>query len=484
MLVTPIAVLVLLRRSAGLDWFLFAPNVHLVLAVVLATSALIVACAAGATAARSEAGSPLWLALGCLLCGIVFAGHGLTTPGALGQPDNEWVARLSYASVIALTLGLAASSSPRLRRLDRFVVEHRPAVLVAPSVVTIALLAIVVRDPHVLHGSTPLPHEQAVTDAVAFVCLVLLGRVVMRHWPRWRLGRDVIQLALVLSATMSAAALFALRFGPVGRISWWNYHGYLLAGFGGTIAAIVYRSRQERTVASTLGAAFSDDAFELISAGYSTALRSMVRAVEVKDAYTHGHSERTAKMAVRLGVRLGLPPDQLRTIACGAYLHDLGKIGIPDAILNKPGRLTEEERSVVEAHPRLGYEIALPASSLREALPIILHHHERIDGEGYPDRLAGHEIPFEARVVTVADVWDALTSKRSYRDPMPLHEALAHITAGAGTHFDPLVVRALNDVMRDEGVVIASEEAGEADTAWAAAETCHELDEGRELVTA
>lgn len=482
MLAIPLAVLLLLRRSEHLDWFLFAPNVHLVLAAALAASAITVAALAGITAARSGSANPVWLALGCLLTGVVFAGHGLTTPGALGQPDNEWVARLSCASVVTLTLGLAASSSPRLRRFDRFVLERRRAVLLVPSLGVTLFLAVVVRNPRVLHGASPVRHEQAFIDAISLVCLFLQGRVIQRHWPRWRLGRDVMQLSLVLAAAMSAAALFALRFGPVGRVSWWNYHGYLLAGFGGTIAAIVYRSRQERTVTNALGAAFAEDPFELISAGYSTALRSMVRAVEIKDTYTHGHSERTAQLAVRLGVRLDLPPDQLRTIACGAYLHDLGKIGIPDHILNKPGRLSDDERSIIETHPQLGYEIALPATSLRAALPVILHHHERIDGMGYPHRLAGEAVPFEARVVTVADVWDALTSKRSYRDPMPLSEALAHITAGAGTHFDPVVVGALHDVMRDEGVVVTAADAGEAETAWAAAEACHDIEDDRELV--
>jgi len=489
MLLLPLGALVALRRSDGLDWLLFAPNIHLVLAAVLAAAALIVAFTAGVTAVRSQSANPIWMALGCLLSGLVFAGHGLTTPGALGQPANEWVARLSYGSVIGLTFGLAVSSSPRLRRFDRLVVRHWRLVLVAPSVAVAAFLAVVVADPHTVHGRSPVPHETAITDAVSVLCLVLLGRVIQRHWPRWRLGRDVMQLALVLSAAMAGAAFFALRFGPVGRVSWWNYHGYLLAAFGGTIAAIVYRSRQERTVTAALGSAFTDDPFEVISAGYSTALRSMARAVEVKDTYTHGHSERTAQLAVRLGARLGLPPDQLRTIACGAYLHDLGKIGIPEQILNKPGRLTDEERAVIETHPRLGYEIALPAISLRAALPIILHHHERVDGTGYPHRLAGDAVPFEARVVTVADVWDALTSKRAYRDPMPLGEALAHIAAGAGTHFDPTVVAALHDVMRDEGVVVGHNETGDANTAWTAAETCHELGEelgadDRELVRA
>jgi HD-GYP domain-containing protein (c-di-GMP phosphodiesterase class II) len=149
--------------------------------------------------------------------------------------------------------------------------------------------------------------------------------------------------------------------GRFSRMSWWNYHGYLLAGFGGTVYAIVRRGRQLRTRNSVLSTTFVDDPFDHIVEGYPEALRTLVRAVELKDAYTHGHSERTAKVAVEIGIRMDLPPDRLRVIARGAFLHDLGKIGIPDEILNKPGALSAEERRIMESHPRLGYELASSA---------------------------------------------------------------------------------------------------------------------------
>jgi HD-GYP domain-containing protein (c-di-GMP phosphodiesterase class II) len=201
-----------------------------------------------------------------------------------------------------------------------------------------------------------------------------------------------------------------------------------------------------------------------------------VKAVEVKDSYTHGHSLRTAELAVELGLQMSLPSDRLRIIARGAYLHDLGKIAIPDQILNKPGSLTPDERKIVETHPQLGYELASTAPSLTEVLPVILHHHERLDGQGYPKRLAGSEIPLEARVVAVADVWDALTSDRAYRVGWDPAHALAHIDAGRGTHFDPAVVDALERVMFNRGVSTTTD-AGVAEEAWSAAQTCHEIDQ-------
>jgi HD-GYP domain-containing protein (c-di-GMP phosphodiesterase class II) len=185
----------------------------------------------------------------------------------------------------------------------------------------------------------------------------------------------------------------AFQHGRFQRISWWDYHAYLLAGFGAAVWAVFQRGRNERRISDVLQHAFAENPFELIERGYPEALRTLIRAVEVKDAYTHGHSERTARLAVELGVTMRLAPEQLRVIARGGYLHDLGKIGIPDHILNKPGQLTPDERAVIETHPELGYEMASTAPSLAEVLPVILHHHERVDGRGYPHGLAGADIP-------------------------------------------------------------------------------------------
>ncbi|MEX2625672.1 MAG: HD domain-containing phosphohydrolase, partial [Ilumatobacteraceae bacterium] len=148
--------------------------------------------------------------------------------------------------------------------------------------------------------------------------------------------------------------------------------------------------------------------------------------------------------------------------------------------LNKPGALTDEERDVIQTHPRLGFELASSAPSLQEALPVILHHHERVDGCGYPGGLAGRAIPLEARVVAVADVWDALTSDRAYRRGWAPEAALAHIRAGAGTHFDARVVDAFTTLVARWGIRDRAVD-GTAAIAWEAAETCHELDDDRRV---
>ena len=383
--------------------------------------------------------------------------------------------------MLGFALCLAAAGRQPWWRPNRLVVGRPLLAVGIPLTLMTALVTIVSIEPSALGGSQPLAWEENVFDILSVATVLVLLVVIRTHWRRFHLGRDTVQLAIALSAAMSIAAIVAFEHGKFAQLSWWDYHAYLLAGFGGAVFAVFHRTRQEQTVIDVLGSAFTDDPFDHIVRGYPEALRSLVRAVEVKDAYTHGHSQRTARMAVELGLRMSLSPDRLRVIARGAYLHDLGKIGVPDGILNKPGRLTPAEREIIETHPRLGYELAASAPSLAEALPVILHHHERVDGDGYPDGLSGAAIPLEARVVAVADVWDALTSDRSYRKGWDPAEALAHIDAGRGTHFDPEVVDALVEVLGERGVG-RPHEPGDAGFAWQAAQTCHEIDHAPELV--
>jgi hypothetical protein len=482
MLLVPMTVLLVLRSRTSLDVRWFSPYGHLLVVSGIAACALVVAAVAVYTAARSTKPGVVWLGLGCTIVGLAMLAHGLTTPGVFGRGPNSWVGRLPYVAMVGLTVSLAASGTAPNRRLNRWVGANAVTAISVPVALIAGAIVAIVADPQIFGGGGTLQMEESALDIVAITCGAVLVPVIVTHWYRWHLGRDIVQLALVFAASMCIAALVSFEHGVFGRLSWWDYHAYLLAGFGCTAYAVMMGGKRARAVDEVLAATFDDDAFEVIASGHPEALRSMIRAVELKDAYTRGHSERTARLAVELGVRMHLAPERLRVISRGGFLHDLGKIGIPDQILNKPGRLDAAERAVIETHPRLGYEIASTARTLRETLPIILHHHERMDGGGYPDGLAGTDIPLEARVVTVADVWDALTSRRAYRDPMAPQDALAHIVAGSGTHFDPRVVLALVEHLRDAGVRTGAE--GEAETAWEAAQTCHEIDELEGVLTA
>jgi putative nucleotidyltransferase with HDIG domain len=184
-----------------------------------------------------------------------------------------------------------------------------------------------------------------------------------------------------------------------------------------------------------------------LEASYNKTIASLAAAVDARDASTEQHSARVTDLAVELGRWLGLSDEKLQQLRRGALLHDVGKIGVADAILRKPGSLTEAEWQEMRRHPEIGYRILSSVSFLEDALPVVLHHHERWDGSGYPRRLAGEEIPLLARLFAVIDAYDAITSDRPYRAGASHREAVVRLEAGAGTHFDPAMVEAFIAMM-------------------------------------
>ena len=177
------------------------------------------------------------------------------------------------------------------------------------------------------------------------------------------------------------------------------------------------------------------------------ALNALARAIDTKSSWTAGHSERVTELGLALGQKLGLDAAALAVLRRGGLLHDIGKIGIPADILDKPGKLTPDESIVMQQHPELGARILAPIPEYAEVIPIVLEHHEKYDGSGYPRGLAGEAISLAARIFAVADVYDALTSQRPYRVGLPPERALALIAAGRGKHFDPAIADAFIDLM-------------------------------------
>ncbi len=176
-------------------------------------------------------------------------------------------------------------------------------------------------------------------------------------------------------------------------------------------------------------------------------ISSLALAVEARDPYTEGHCERMSDFSFRLAREIGLPEEEQGVIKSAGILHDIGKIGVPDAILLKPGPLTTEEFAIMKEHPVTGERICRPLRTARLLLPMIRHHHERMDGLGYPDGLRGEEIPIGARIITVADVYDALTSTRPYRPEIPRKKAIQMLREEAGRQLDPLLVEAFIEII-------------------------------------
>jgi CRP-like cAMP-binding protein len=181
---------------------------------------------------------------------------------------------------------------------------------------------------------------------------------------------------------------------------------------------------------------------------YLDTINALVNTLEARDPYTRGHTERVTLIAKSIAGQMKLPGKELFTIELGALLHDVGKIGVPDAILHKPGPLNREEFFQIQEHPAKGRSILSNIAYLEKAIPCVLHHHERFDGRGYPRRLSGTNIPLPGRIISVADAFDAMTSDRPYRRRMSESQALAELRRHAGRQFDPRVVGALQRVWR------------------------------------
>jgi len=183
---------------------------------------------------------------------------------------------------------------------------------------------------------------------------------------------------------------------------------------------------------------------------YISTIRSLVNALEARDQYTFGHSERVARYAVAIGKKLKLPEDQIELLEYVGLLHDIGKIGIRDAILNKPGRFKVEEHQEMRRHAELGADLISGVRMLGRGAGWVRHHHERYDGSGYPDGLKGEEIPLGARIVAVADAYDAMTSSRPYKETKDRKAAIEELRRCSGTQFDPQCVEAFIEVLSEE----------------------------------
>ena len=192
------------------------------------------------------------------------------------------------------------------------------------------------------------------------------------------------------------------------------------------------------------------DKNEELERAYLDTIGILRQTVEAKDPYTRGHSDRVSEYSVLIGKKLGLDEKTLHILKIGGLFHDIGKIGIPDSILLKESKLSDEEYSQIKNHPMIGVHMLGDAAIFTDILPIVKHHHERYDGRGYPSQLVGEDIPYVARIAAVADTFDAMTSKRSYRDSLPIDVVRAEIERCSGTQFDPNISKVFLDIMDND----------------------------------
>lgn len=189
--------------------------------------------------------------------------------------------------------------------------------------------------------------------------------------------------------------------------------------------------------------------YEKLESAYLDSIQTLRYTIEAKDIYTRGHSDRVAEYSVLIGKKLGLSENDLKTLRIGGLFHDIGKIGVPDNILQKNDKLTDDEYSQIKQHPNIGVHILSNASIFNDILPIVEHHHERYDGNGYPGKLSGENIPFLARIAAVADSFDAMASKRAYRTSLPIEKIISEFERCKGSQFDPKLADIFLDILKN-----------------------------------
>jgi HD-GYP domain-containing protein (c-di-GMP phosphodiesterase class II) len=373
--------------------------------------------------------------------------HALATPSVL-IGANGLVQLAGAANLPAGAAILALSAFPPLRR------PASVAPLLAMQGLVLGLIGVVavigLADPAAI-PILPGPGGRPADAVIAFGTLAL-GLLAYRAGRTFLLTRRGGDLSVVIGVFWLGCALAGLLSFGYMDFGFWVAHVLEVSGLvlvGMPVALDLRHGAQSYPLAGDLSAirlVAEEEAF------LGPRVRALLVRLAEKDAYTEAHTRAVSLLAVQLGERLGLSPVRLRTLAIGALLHDVGKLSVPDEILQKPGPLTDEEFAVIRRHPLWGDELLAELGGFGVGVrTLVRSHHERLDGEGYPDGLTARELDLETRILTVCDVYDALVSKRVYRDAWTQERALALLREQAGSAFDPACVAALDATLLRAG---------------------------------
>jgi len=376
---------------------------------------------------------------GFSLMAALLAVHGLTTPGVL-IGNNGLIAVSGAATLPVGGCVMALSALPQFgsaRAIPKVL-----SVQIALAVAIVAFSFVGVLDPMVVPG-VPAPRSAAALLLFA-LGLAVYGALAVRATNTFLLTRRAADLAVVLGIALLACSLYGALMLDFMYLGWWLGHIFEFAGLVVVGASLVYdlrRGRRSRALVGDLRAAelvASEEAF------LGARVRALTVRLAAKDASTEEHTRRVAMLAVEIGEQLGLSPTRLRSLAIGGLLHDIGKLSVPDSILQKPGPLDDDEFDVVKLHPERGRELLNELGGFDETVRrLVLDHHERLDGSGYPRGLADAELDLATRILSVCDVYDALVSPRVYRSAWPREKALALLRTESHTAFDGRCVAAL-----------------------------------------
>ena len=440
--VIPAALLI----ATNMVMVMFVPVVHMVVVGVAGALAASCAIAMSVIAARRNDGRAVWTGMAFSVIATMLVIHGLATPGVI-LPANGLVQVAGALNLPVCGTILAASGLPMLRR------PRRVELLLRIQFLVVGALAIAGATALVFSRLIPVvPAPSTLTAEIIFgvgaIPLVLLA---WRASRTYLLTRRLSDLIVVEGIVWLIAAQFGLLNFTMMNAAWWSAHVLEVAGIGMVAIPVALDLRYAVASRPLVGDLRAADLVEHEEAFLGGQVRALLVRLGEKDPSTEGHTRRVATLAVAIGERLDLPEGRLRQLALGGLLHDVGKLSVPNEILNKPGRLTDEEFGEIRRHPGAGRELLTELGGFSPlVLDLVESHHERLDAGGYPNRVRAGELDLEVRILTVADVYDALTADRVYREAWPAERALALLDDETGLAFDPGCVAALRSVVAPE----------------------------------
>jgi HD-GYP domain-containing protein (c-di-GMP phosphodiesterase class II) len=437
-LAAPIATLAIARAYPAADGLQMRFAFHFWIVGVTALASA-VACAVVIAAAKTLRETRLlFLSLAFLSIAAVFSVHGLLTPNVVKDEFYKALAVSAWFSVILGAALVALSAIDLPGGIDRFV-RRRGGLIFASFAVALATYILVSWYVERWLDSVPTD-DRTVQYAIAFVSTALFAFALYRYAQAWFFARLPSQAVMTAALFLLVQVPPILLWGAVWHVSWWAYHFAYGTAFVVLFAGWALEWRRAGSLTAIAEALSMRDALAQLNRGREQQVIELVEAIEAKDRYTVGHVHRVGTLAYEIGKKLDLSAAELRDVVLAAQMHDVGKIHTPTWILQKPGALTNDEMTEMRRHTLIGGDIASRVRALRAVSDSVRAHHERYDGRGYPDGLRGQNIPFAARIVSVADTYDAMTTARPYREPLTHEAALAEIRRVRGTQLDPVCV--------------------------------------------
>jgi HD-GYP domain-containing protein (c-di-GMP phosphodiesterase class II) len=433
----PLALYIYLKLNPEYDRALVVPQGHFEVVSATALAALALAIAIGIAGIRKRNLQVIYTSLAFTSLAGLFSVHGLATPGFLVEA-NTLVGIAAQLSVLTMSFWLLLSALPTDNALTAWL-GRRPAIIL--SLWTLIIVIFGVFSLQNIEMAEMIPVNQAPLRYLVAAVTILMALVAsFRYWQSYRYSRFPFQITMAYAAGWIAVSQIIITTGQTFQLSWWIYHILLVLAVGLPVAGLIVQYRRGDSIPLAILGLFTQDPAERLEAAITPSVRALVAATEARDTYTAGHSHRVALGAVSLGGALNLSPQELRVLAQGSIIHDVGKLNVPDQILNKPGPLTPEERQQIETHPVTGYDLCTRLGFMGPELSIVRSHHERLDGSGYPDGLKGKQLSTLVRILGIVDVYDALTSDRSYRPPWSQAAAIKFLRENSPGLFDQRLV--------------------------------------------